>query len=160
MNETPTLRTSWQRILIVFGVIFFLLALLISAIYVPELRLLHFLQELIYISILIFIKKKSGWVFGAGVFIAVVWNCLNLFITHLFQTGLTLLFTWVRTGQVQRPDTLMVAVGGIGHFLLIAGCLATFIQFHPRKKQWIQFFAGGLLGIIYLALIIILAAPR
>ncbi len=66
----------------------------------------------------------------------------------------------VRTGHVSRPDTLMVMIGGVAHFLLIAACLAGFIRLRPRKKQWGQFFAGGFLALAYFALIIAIAAPR
>jgi hypothetical protein len=87
--------------------------------------------------------------FGVGVIIPAAWNCLNLFVTHLFEAGHT-----------SRPETLMVSVGGVAHFLLIIACMAGFLQLRPRMKQWGQFFGSGLLASAYFAVIIITTAPR
>jgi hypothetical protein len=85
---------------------------------------------------------------------------LNLFITHLFQAGFAEWVSLIQTGHVERPDTLMVPVGGIRHFLLILGCLAAFFGLRPGGKQWLQFFGGGALAVAYMALIIVIAAPH
>jgi len=53
----------------------------------------------------------------------------------------------------------MVMVGGVGHFLLIVACMAGFLQLRPGTRQWVQFFAGGLLALAYLGLIIVTLAP-
>jgi len=98
--------------------------------------------------------------FGVGVIIPAAWNCLNLFVTHLFQAEAGQFWSLVRTGHVSRPDTLMVMIGGVAHFLLIIACMAGFIQQRPRMKQWGQFFAGGFLALAYFALIVVTAAPH
>ena len=90
----------------------------------------------------------------------IAWNCLGLFITHLIQAGAGQLWLLVRTGHVDRPDTLAVLLGGLAHFLLIIACIAGFLQLRPARKQWAQFFAGGLLAMAYFALIIVTTAPR
>ena len=153
-------RARWGQVLIFIGVGLFLIALFFSALVVPRLRTLHFLQALIYVAVLITSMRNNIWAYGAGTCVALVWNSLNLFITKLFQAGIGQLVSFFRTGHVSRPDTLMVAVGGIGHFVLIAGCLAVFLSRPPSRKRWGQFFGGGLIAIAYFALIIILAAPR
>jgi hypothetical protein len=81
-------------------------------------------------------------------------------VTHLFQAGAVQLWSLVRTDHVSRPETLMVMVGALAHFLLIIAGMAGFIQLRPRMKQWGQFFAGGLLALAYFALIIAIAAPH
>lgn len=151
---------SWTTILIILGAVIFLIALAVSAAFVPELRVLHVFQALIYITIIILATRNSSWGFGAGVFISIIWNCLNLFITHLIQAGADQLISFIRTGHVTRPDTLMVFVGSIGHFILIVTCLVAFIKSIRDKTQWAQFFGGGFLAVAYLVLIVILAAPR
>jgi hypothetical protein len=148
------------RLIILTGVSIFVLALLVSAIVVPQLRLLHTLQALIYVFILFYTRRGSAWAFGAAVFIASAWNCLNLFATHLFQAGAGLFWDFVRTGNVSRPETLMVFVGSLGHLLLIIGCMAGFLRQRPGRRQWLQFLGGGLLVIAYMGLIILIAAPR
>ena len=145
---------------ILTGVGLFILALLLSAVFVPQLCLLHLLQGLIYVAIVVLTRRSSPRGFGVGVIIPAAWNCLNLFVTHLFQKGAVQFWSLVRTGHVSRPETLMVMVGGVAHFLLIIACMIGFILLRPRRKQWGQFFAGGLLALAYFALIIVTAAPH
>jgi hypothetical protein len=145
---------------ILVGVVLFLLALAVSAAVVPQLRLLHFLQALIYVAVLVLTRRNSPWGFGAGTIIAIAWNSLSLFITHLFQAGAGLIWTFLRTGHITRPETIMVTIGGIGHFILIIACVAGFLHQKPSPKNWAQFFAGGFLALAYMALIIATTAPR
>jgi len=160
MRQNPVSASRWIRVSIALGVGLFLLALLLSAVFVPQLRLLHLFQALIYVAVIVLTRRNSPWGFGVGVIISTAWNCLNLFVTHLFQAGAGQFWSLVRTGHVSRPETLMVMVGGVAHFLLIIACMAGFIQLRPRRKQWGQFFAGGFLALAYFALIIVTAAPR
>jgi hypothetical protein len=142
------------------GVALFLFALAVSAFFVPQLRLLHVLQAMIYVAVLVLTRRNSPWGFGIGVIIPTAWNCLNLFVTHLFQAGARQFWSLLHTGNVSRPDTMMVTVGVVAHFLLIIACIAGFIQLRPRRKDWGQFFAGGFLAMAYFALIIAIARPR
>jgi len=87
---------------------------------------------------------------------AAAWNCLNLFVTHLMQTGMSLLLSFVRTGHMGQPVTVMVAIGGMGHAILLIACVMHFLELRPGIRQWGQFLAGGLLSIAYLALAVIL----
>ena len=153
-------RPVWTRVSILIGVGLFILALTGSAILIPQLRLLHLLQALIYVAILVLTRRNSSWGFGAGTFIAAAWNGLSLFVTHLIQAGVGQFWTLLKTGHVSQPDALMVLVGGIGHFLLIVACIAGFLQLKPRMTQWGQFIGGGLLALAYFALIVVTAAPH
>jgi hypothetical protein len=150
----------WTRVSIPIGVGLFVFALAGSAFLVPQLRLLHVLQALIYVAVLALARRNSPWGFGIGVIIPTAWNCLNLFVTHLFQKGATQFWSLVRTGHVSQPVPMLVMVGGVAHFLLIIACMAGFLQLRPRGKQWGKFFAGGFLALGYFALIIAIARPR
>ena len=141
------------------GAVLFLIALTVSAIVVPELRPLHSLQALIYVAVVILAWRNSVWGFGAGVTIAVAWNSLNLFVTHLMQAGALAFWSFLHTGQVRRLDTIMVTLGGIGHFILIFACLAAAFDLRNERK-WRKFVAGGVAALAYFALIIAIAAPR
>jgi hypothetical protein len=160
MRQDPVNVSRWIRVSIALGVGLFLLALLLSAVFVPQLRVLHLFQALIYVAVIVLTRRNSPWGFGVGVIIPTAWNCLNLFVTHLFQAGAGQFWSLVRTGHVSRPETLMVMVGGVAHFLLIIACMAGFILLRPRLKQWGQFFAGGFLALAYFALIIVTTAPH
>jgi hypothetical protein len=160
MRQNPAGSSCWTRLSIPIGVALFLFALAVSAFFVPQLRLLHVLQAMIYVAVLVLTRRNSPWGFGIGVIIPTAWNCLNLFVTHLFQAGARQFWSLLHTGHVSRPDTMMVTVGVVAHFLLIIACIAGFIQLRPRRKDWGQFFAGGFLAMAYFALIIAIARPR
>ena len=150
----------WVRLFIAVGVGLFIFALAVSAAVVPQLRLLHLLQALIYVAIFILTRRSNAFGFGAAVFMATAWNCLQLFVTNLSETGATLFWSFVRTGHLNRPDTVMVFIGTMAHFLLIAASIAGFIRLKPDKKQWYRFFVGGFLVLAYMALIFAIAGPR
>ena len=152
--------SSLTRIWIPVGAALFIVALIVSAIAVPQLRLLHFLQSLIYIAIVILARRKSAWGFGAGVAIGVAWNSLNLFVTHLMLAGVAVFWSFLQTGHVQRVETMMVPVGGIAHFIIIIACLAAFYHQPKDSKKWWKFAGGAVLTIAYMALIVIIARPR
>jgi hypothetical protein len=160
MRPNPVGSSRWTRVSIPIGVGLFVFALAGSAFLVPQLRLLHVLQALIYVAILALARRNSPWGFGIGVIIPTAWNCLNLFVTHLFQKGAVQFWSLVRTGHVSQPVPMLVMVGGLAHFLLIIACMAAFIRLRPHMKQWGQFFAGGFVALTYFALIIAIARPR
>jgi hypothetical protein len=160
MKENPVGSSRWIRVSIAIGVGVFILCLALSAVIVPQLRLLHMFQALIYVAVLVLTRRNSPWGFGIGVIIPVAWNCLNLFVTHLFQKGAMQLWTIVSTGNVGQSETPLVTIGCMAHFLLILACMAGFIQRRPHMKQWGEFFAGGFLALAYFALMIAIALPR
>ncbi len=152
--------SSSTRLWVPAGAALFLLALTVSAWVVPQIRLLHFLQALIYVAIVFLVRRDNALGMGAGVAVAVVWNSLNLFVTHLIQAGAVEFWTFLHTGQVRRPDTMMVPLGGIGHFILIIGCMAAVLQQPRKKEKWWRFAAGGVVALAYLFLIVAIARPR
>ncbi|MGA7108467.1 MAG: hypothetical protein WBY75_12050 [Terracidiphilus sp.] len=169
MIQNPKDQYCWTRVSISIGVGLFLLALALSAVIVPQLVYLHLLQALIYLAVLVLTQRNNAWGYGIGVIVPTAWNCLNLFVTHLFQKGAVQVWSLIhsgqfwfllRTGQVSRPDTLTVMIGGAAHVLIIVACGAGFLHLRPRGRQWGQFFGGGVLALAYFALIIAIAAPR
>ncbi len=136
-----------------------LIALAGSAFIIPALRPLHLLQALIYVAIIVLARRNSPWGYGAGFTIAVFWNALSLFVTHLIQAGAGELESLLRTGHVNRPDTLMVFFAGIGHFILIVACLAAIFRSTDNRRWW-KFAGGGVLVLAYFALIVAVARPR
>jgi hypothetical protein len=165
MNRNAATWISATRVWIPIAAALFTVALIVSAVVLPELRLLHVLQALIYVAIVILARRNSMWAIGAGLTIAVVWNSLNLFVTHNMQRGVTVLWSLLQTGQMRElgPHPIVpmtVLLGGIGHFVLISACLAAlFDRRIDDKKPW-KIVAGGVLALAYFALIIIVSAPR
>src|SRR5262245_64024860 len=93
------------------GAALFLVALLVSAIVVPELRLLHLMQALIYVAVIVLARRNSAWGFGAGFAIAIVWNGLSLFVTRLMQAGAVAFLSSLRYGHVEQIILMMVGLG-------------------------------------------------
>ena len=79
MNNIPAKRSSSTHVWIPIGASLFLVALALSAAAVPQLRLLHILQALIYVAIVILARRNNVFALGAGFTIAVAWNCLEFF---------------------------------------------------------------------------------
>lgn len=162
MAETlqRTSLSSLTRVWIPVGSVLFMVALIGSAAVVPQLRPLHFFQALIYVAVIILALRNSAWGYGAGVSVPAYWNGLQLFVTHNFQTGARLIWSFLHTGQLRRFDTMMVPLGGIGHFILIIACLGAIFGKKSDKKKWWKFLGGAVGCLAYFALIILFLLPR
>jgi hypothetical protein len=156
MNQISSVWRSFVK----WGAILFICALIISAWVVPELRMLHFLQAFIYILIIILTGRNNTFGYGAGATIGVLWNSINLFVTQLMQEGAMLIWSLARTGQLKRLDTIMVALGGAAHFIIIIGCVMATVRSGMVDKKWQKFFVGGAVAFLYLVLIVAIARPR
>jgi len=160
MDRTPVNGPSATHVWIPIGAGLFLVALMVSALAVPQLRLLHLLQAFIYIAVVILARRNNVYALGAGFTIAVAWNCVEIFAAHLMQAGAVMFWSFLHTGQVQHLETMMVPLGGIGHFVLIIACLAAFFNQKTDRKKWWKFLAGGALALGYFAVIVAIARPR
>ena len=136
-----------------------MLALFVSAVLDPTIRVLHALQALVYVAAIVLARRNNAWGLGAGCIIAAFWNYMNLFVTDFVASGLRELSLLLMTGELPGPGVIAV-VAAAGHFLLIFGCLALFLHLRPRVKLWGQFLAGGVLAVGYLVLIVITTSPQ
>ena len=153
-ESAPSTQDRWARAGVALGAALFISALAISAAVVPELRLLHVCQALIYVAVVVFARSNSAWAFGAGVTVAVAWNSLELFVTHNMQRGIVLFWSMLRGGHARGIDTMAVALGGIGHFILIASCLILFFRGGTDGRKWARFAGGGVLVLAYFSAIV------
>ena len=159
MTQSQVPASQWTRVWIPIGAGLFIFALIGSAVVVSQLRLLHTFQALIYVAVILLARRNRAEGFGAGIAIAVAWNSLQIFITHNMQGGARALWTFLRTGQLHRPDTIMVFVGSVGHFVLILACLMAFSQLRPGKREWLQLLAGGGIALAYFGVIVAAMRP-
>src|SRR4029450_8187687 len=113
----------WLRWSIAAGAALFMFALVLSAVFEPAIRLLHFLQALIYVAVVILTRRNSSWGYGAGVVVSAFWNYTNLFVTTFIRNGVEQLMGLLQTGRIARPDQFLAVVAATGHFRLIAACL-------------------------------------
>ena len=165
MDRGSATWISATRVWIPIAAALFTVALIVSAVVIPELRLLHALQAIIYVAIVILARSNSMWAIGAGLAIAVVWNGHSLFVSHSMQRGMTVLWSLLQTGHMRELGPtpivpMMVLLGGIGHFVLIGSCLAAlFDRRIDDKKPW-KMVAGGVAVLAYFVLIIVVSDPR
>jgi len=145
---------------IVSGAVGFILALAVSDIFDPTIRLLHSLQALIYVVTIALALRRNVWGLGAGFGIGVFWNYVNLFVTTFIAAGAQQLWILVTTGHLPRPDLFIGIVAGVSHLLLIVGCLAAALWLRPAARQWLAFALGGTLAVAYLVAIILLTGPQ
>jgi len=145
---------------IYIGAALFLVALLVSAIVMPEPRLLHFLQALIYVAVIVLAGRNSAWGFGAGFTIGIVWNGFSLFVTHLIQVRAVAFWSSLRTGRVEQLVPMMVALGGIGHFILIIAGIVALVSHNTEIRKWWKLVGGGAFAVAYFVLIVAFARPH
>jgi hypothetical protein len=145
---------------IYIGAALFLVALLLSAIFVPDLRVLHSFQALIYIAVVILAHRNSAWGYGAGFAIAIAWNAMGLFLTHLIQVGAVAFWLSLRTGHIEQIVPMTVTLGGIGHFILIFTTILAMLRFNAETRNWWKFAGGGVLSITYFALLVAFFKPH
>src|SRR5262245_703656 len=62
------------------------------------------------VAVIVLARRNSAWGFGAGFAIAIVWNGLSLFVTHLMQAGAVAFWSSLRTGHVEQLVPMMVAL--------------------------------------------------
>jgi len=153
-------EAAWTRVWIAIGSALFLIAMLVSAIAVPQLRLLHLLQALIYVIVFMYGRRDNSYALGAGFTIAAAWNSIETFGPHLVQTGAIMIWSFIHHGRAEHLDTMMVPVGAVGHLILMAACFAALVYHVHSDKKWWKFAAGGLSVLGYFALIIAIARPR
>jgi hypothetical protein len=149
-----------SQVWIYIGAALFLMALLVSAIVVPELRLLHSFQALIYVAVILLARRNSPWGYGAGFAIAIIWNMMGLFVTHLIQSGAVAFWSSLRTGHMEQLVPMMVALGGVGHFILIFATLIALLRHNAETRKYWKFAGGGLIAVAYFALIVAFAQPH
>ena len=159
MGKSATSPT-WINASILAGAGFFILALILSAVFDPKIRVLHALQALIYVAVIMLTRRDNAWGFGAGCIVAAFWNYSALFVTNFVKAGLQQLSILLRTGQLHRPDLLVAVIAAGGHFLLIIACLAGFLRTRPGPRRWGGFLTGGILAVGYLVLIVITTGPQ
>lgn len=156
----PPEQPRWIGVAIAVGAAVFMLALVLSAVFDPRIRLLHTLQALIYVAVIVLARRRSSWGFGAGTAVGLFWNYTNLFVTNFIAAGLSQLWLLLTTGALRRPDLLVAVIAAGGHVLLVLGCLAGFLRRRPSAREWGKFLAGGVIAVAYFVAIIVTTGPQ
>ena len=137
--------------LIISGSLLFILALAVSAVFVPEIRWLHLFQALMYVSTVILSLRGSRWGYFVGVSTAGFWNYLLAFASPVFARFLE---------TPARPDLALQVFAWLSNCLVIVGCVWAYSRrVSPSRGDILRFVAalGGTTG--YLAAAIAACAP-
>ena len=145
-------NARWINVSIIVGSVMFIIALAVSAFFAPQWRTLHVFQALPYVVVIILARRLSPWGFGAGVLMACFWNALVLFRSPV---GVALVH-----GNVSDPSVTLQLFAALGHFLIIGACLVGFARTRPAGRQWTEFFAGGVIAVGYLLVMVWTVGPQ
>lgn len=111
----------------------FVLVLLLSAIWEPSIRWLHFFQAWMYLAAIGLSLRKNRWGYFIGLSAAGLWAYTNLFVTTFFVNGLQQLTLWIQSGHLARPDLLIAIPAWLANVLVVIGTVWGY-SLLPRKR--------------------------
>jgi hypothetical protein len=126
-------RSRAPEWLIIIGSSVFILVLVVSAIWDPSIRWLHFFQAWMYLVAMWLGIRRSLWGYLIGMSAAGLWAYSNLFVTTFFVNGLQELAFWARSGHLARPDLLIAVPAWLANVLVLMGCVWGYLQL--RRKH-------------------------
>jgi hypothetical protein len=136
MYGEKTIFPLWIFRSILGGSAFFVFALTVSAVFVPDLRLLHSFQALIYIIVVLLSRRKNPYGYGAGFFFAVFWD-------YIFLKGAWPQVWQLIKGAVFTPDIAFQFAAAIANLFIIVACIAGVKKQSPRPGRWRVFLSPG-----------------
>jgi hypothetical protein len=99
--------------LITVGSSIFIVALAVSALFVPEIRWLHVVQALLYVAALLLCLRRSRWGHFLGAATAGLWNALAAFASPLFAELLD---------NPTQPDLFLSGLAWLANLAVVVGC--------------------------------------
>jgi hypothetical protein len=121
------------EILTVIGATLFIVVLVVSAVWDPTIRWLHFFQAWMYLATIVLVLRQNKWGYFIGISAAGLWNYMSLFANTFFKSGLSELATWLSTGHLARPDQLIAVPAWGSNLLVVVGCVWAYLR-HPRRQ--------------------------
>ena len=108
--------------------------LIVSAVWDPSIRWLHFFQAWMYLAAIWLSLRKSRWGYFIGLSAAGLWAYSNLFVTTFFVNGLQQLALWIQKRTLARPDLLIAVPAWFANVFVVIGCVWGYRQI-PRKED-------------------------
>jgi hypothetical protein len=145
----------------VIGCSVFIFMLIVSAVWDPSIRWLHFFQAWMYIAALWLSLRKNLWGYFIGLSVAGLWAYSNLFVSTFFVNGLRQLALWAQTGHLNRPDLLIAVPAWLANLLVVIGCVWGYFQLQRKNVTDLGRFAiSFVLTTGFFALDMFLFQPR
>jgi hypothetical protein len=123
MIRRPLTAPEW---LITVGGGFFIFALAVSAVFVPEIRWLHVVQALMYVAAMLLSIQRSRWGYFIGASTAGLWNLLAAFASPLFAELID---------YPTRPDLILQGLAWFANLAVIVGCGWGYARL-TTKSRW------------------------
>jgi hypothetical protein len=146
---------------IAIGGCLFILVLGTSALWVPDIRWLHFFQAWMYVATILLSFRGSRWGYFIGIAAAGFWCFTNLFVTTFFVNGLQQVAHWLHTGQMKRADLAIAVPAWFANLFVVVGC---FWAYSRAPKKSLRDAGGFLLAFAlttgFFALDMALCQPR
>jgi hypothetical protein len=119
-------RLTAPEWLIAVGGCFFIFALAVSAVFVPEIRWLHVVQALMYVAAVLLSIGRSRWGHFIGASTAGLWNLLATFASPLFVELID---------HRDRPDTILQGLAWLANLAVVVGCAWGYVRL-TTKSRW------------------------
>ena len=119
----------------------FICMLIVSAIWDPSIRWLHFFQAWMYLAAVWLSFRRSLWGYFIGLSAAGLWAYSNLFVTTFFVNGLQQLTLWLQSGHSGRPDLLIAVPAWLANLLVVIGCVWGYLQLRRKDVTDLARFA-------------------
>jgi hypothetical protein len=122
--RTP--RFAGPEWLVTIGGAFFIFALAVSAIFVPELRWLHLVQSSFYVAAIMLSLLRSRWGYFIGASTAGFWDLLALFASPLFVEIID---------HPTRPDSVMQGLASVANLAVVIGSVWGYRKLAHRGRK-------------------------
>src|SRR5262249_47903903 len=100
--------------LITIGGAFFILALAISAIVIPEIRWLHVVQASLYVVTIVLSLRHDRWGYFIGASVAGFWDLIAMFGSPLFAELIE---------RPDSPDLILQGLAWVANLAVVIGCV-------------------------------------
>lgn len=116
--------------LIVVGSAFFIFALVVSAVFVPEIRWLHLIQAAMYVVAVFLSIRQQPWGYFIGASAAGFWNIVAMFGSPLFAEMFAQL----------RPDLVLQGLAWIANLAVVVGSAFGYRRLATRSPRDVGWF--------------------
>ena len=120
--------------LILTGGCGFILILALSAAWEADIRWLHFFQAWMYLATIVLSLRGSRWGWFIGISAAGLWDYATVFANGFLKSGLSELGKWMHSGQLARPDLLIVVPAWAFNLLVVIGAIWAY-SLRPGKTR-------------------------
>jgi hypothetical protein len=120
-----THRWAAPEWLIAVGSGFFILCLAVSAVFVAELRWLHFVQASMYVVVVILSSRQKPWGYFLGASVAGFWDVVALFGSPLFAEMFANF----------RPDLVIQGLAWLGNLAVVVGSVLGYRRLAVKSSR-------------------------